>query len=108
MPDHRPAAGTRVGALVAHVMRDTVVDLADAIATGGAPAADGAAALRTMETTIAAYAYAYASAALGRTVAVRLPTEGRCTASASDCAPSTSEHSLVRRRGLYGLTPQGA
>ena len=73
MPDHRPAAGTRVGALVAHVMRDTVVDLADAIATGGAPAADGAAALRTMETTIAAYA----SAALGRTVAVRLPTEGR-------------------------------
>lgn len=104
MPDHRPAAGTRVGALVAHVMRDTVVGLADAIATGGAPAAGGAAALRTMETTIAAYA----SAALGRTVAVRLPTEGRCTASASDCAPSTSEHSLVRRRGLYGLTPQGA
>ena len=60
-------------ALVAHAMRDTVVDLADAIdARAGAPAADGAAALRTMETTIAAYA----SAPLGRTVAVRLPTDG--------------------------------
>ena len=66
MPDHRPAAGTRVGALVAHVMRDTVVDLADAIARGAHRP-------RTARPPCAPWrppSPPDASAALGRTVAV--------------------------------------
>ena len=95
---------------MADAMRDTVADLADAIDTGGAPAADGATALHTLETTVAAYA----SAALGRTVAVRLPTDGPLhrsgvlglrDLSTSDAVPADSP---VRRRGLFGLTPTGA
>ena len=87
-----------------------VADLADAIAAKQAPAADGAAALHTLETTVAAYA----SAALGRTVAVPLPTDGPLHRSGvlglrdlagADAVPADSP---VRRRTLFGLTPTGA
>jgi predicted dehydrogenase len=98
--------GQELGPLVADAMRDTVLDLADAIAHQVTPAADGGAALRTLETTVAAYA----SAALGRTIAVPLPTDGPLHDSgvvglrAFDLPAS----SPVRRRGLFGLTPTGA
>ena len=91
---------------MANAMRDTVADLADAITAKESPAADGAAALRTLESTVAAYA----SAALGRTVAVPLPTDGPLhrsgvlglrDLSGADTVPADS---LVRRRGLFGLT----
>ena len=99
--------GQELAPLVADAMRDTVADLADAITRKHAPAADGAAALHTLETTIAAYA----SAALGRTVSVPLPTDGPLHTAGviglrdlrDDQAVPTS--SLVRRRGLFGLTP---
>ncbi len=98
--------GQELGPLVADAMRDTVVDLADAIARGRAPAADGAAALNTLETTVAAYA----SAALRRTVAVPLPADGPLYSSGvvGLRALDIPEFSLVRRRGLFGLTPAGA
>jgi len=57
---------------------------------------------------------AYASAALGRTVAVPLPTDGPLHNSGvigmrdltgADAVPADSP---VRRRGLFGLTPAGA
>jgi predicted dehydrogenase len=98
--------GQELGPLVADAMRDTVLDLADAIAHRRAPAGDGAAALRTLDTTVAAYA----SAALGRTIAVPLPAEGPLHGSgvvglrAFDLPAS----SPVRRRGLFGLTRAGA
>ena len=95
--------GAELVPLVADALRDTVVDLADAIATGQRPAADGADALRILEATIAAYA----SGALGRTVEVPLPTDGALhrrgvTGLAELDVP---EGSLVRRRGLFGLAP---
>jgi predicted dehydrogenase len=92
--------------LVADAMRDTVVDLADAIGRGGTPAADGAAALHTLETTVAAYA----SAALSSTVAVPLSADGPLYRSGvvGVRALDVPESSLVRRRGLFGLTPAGA
>jgi predicted dehydrogenase len=95
--------GAELGPLVADAMRDTVVDLADAIARGGRPAADGAAALHTLETTVAAYA----SAALGRTVTLPLAAgsplhSGGAIGLAALDVPGSS---LVRRRGLFGLTP---
>jgi predicted dehydrogenase len=92
--------------LVADAMRDTVIDLADAITRAGTPAADGVAALHTLETTVAAYA----SAALGRTVAVPLPTDGPLYRSGvvGVRALDIPESSLVRRRGLFGVTPAGA
>lgn len=102
--------GQELGPLVADAMRDTVADLADAIETERTPAADGAAALHTLETTVAAYA----SAALGRTVAVPLPTDGPLHRSGvlglrdlagPDAVPADSP---VRRRALFGLTPTGA
>jgi predicted dehydrogenase len=99
--------GQELSPLVADSMRDTVADLADAITTKTAPAADGAAARRTLEITVAAYA----SAALGRTVAVPLPADsplhrhgvlGLRDLSGDDAIPGDSP---VRRRGLFGLTP---
>jgi hypothetical protein len=92
------------------VARGTVADLADAIATKQAPAADGAAALHTLESTVAAYA----SAALGRTVTVALPATsplhqsgviGLRDLDGPDTVPADSP---FRRRGLFGLTPTGA
>jgi predicted dehydrogenase len=103
-------AGQELEPLVADAMRDTVADLADAIDAQQTPAADGAAALHTLETTVAAYA----SAALGRTVAVPLPTGGPLhrsgvlglrDLSGADAVPADSP---VRRRALFGLTPSGA
>jgi predicted dehydrogenase len=98
--------GLELGPLVAEAMRGTVVDLADAIARGAAPAADGAAALHTLETTVAAYA----SAALGRSVTVPLSADGalhdRGVVGLRDL--DVPESALVRRRGLFGLTPIGA
>jgi hypothetical protein len=87
-------------------MRDTVINLADAIAGSGSPAADGAAALHTLETTVAAYA----SAALGRTVTIPLDPNGPLHASGvlGLTELDVPESALVRRRALFGLTPAGA
>lgn len=99
-------AGQELVPLVATAMRDTVVNLADAITGRGTPAADGAAALHTLETTVAAYA----SAALGRSVAVPFevdsPLHARGVVGLADMDLPAS--SLVRDRGLFGLTPAGA
>jgi len=99
-------AGQELGPLVATAMRDTVINLADAITGTAAPAADGAAALHTLETTVAAYA----SAALGRTVPVPLDATGPLFAAGvvGLTKLDVPESSLVRRRGLFGLTPAGA
>ena len=99
-------AGQELVPLVADAMRDTVLDLADAINGGGSPAADGAAALHTLQTTVAAYA----SAALQRTVTV--PFESGSALHDSGVVGLTEldvpETSLPRQRGLFGLTPAGA
>lgn len=98
-------AGRELVPLIATAMRDTVIDLADAIA-GGSLATDGTAALHTLEITVAAYA----SAALGRSVPVPLDREsplhqhGVVGLTQLD----VPENTLVRRRGLFGLTPAGA
>lgn len=99
-------AGAELVPLVATAMRDTVLNLADAITAGGAPAADGAAALHTLETTVAAYA----SAALGRSVTVPLDVESplHVAGVVGLTELDVPESSLVRRRGLFGLTPAGA
>jgi predicted dehydrogenase len=96
-------AGQQLGPLIATAMRDTVIDLADAISSGGTPVADGAAALHTLEITVAAYA----SAALGRTVAIPLPIDGPLYASGVGglTALDVPDVALVRRRGLFGLRP---
>ena len=102
--------GEELGPLVADAMRRTVADLADAITEKNTPAADGAAAMHTLETTVAAYA----SAALGRTVTVPLPVDGPLhrfgviglrDLDGDEAVPAESP---VRRRGLFGLSPAGA
>jgi predicted dehydrogenase len=97
--------GQELRQLVADAMRDTVIDLADAITSGRSPAADGAAARHTLETTIAAYA----SAALQRTVTVPLPLDGPLVASGvvGLAEMDVPAESLVRRRRLFTLTPNG-
>jgi predicted dehydrogenase len=97
--------GQELVPLVADAMRDTVIDLADAITAGRAPAADGAAARHTLETTVAAYA----SAALQRTVAVPLPADGPLVAAGVVGLRELDvpADSPVRRRGLFTLTPNG-
>jgi predicted dehydrogenase len=91
--------GQELGPLVADALRATVADLADAIAAKAGPAADGAAALHTLEITVAAYA----SAALGRTVTVPLdgPLHAAGVLGLRDLDVPTD--SPVRRRGLFGL-----
>ncbi|HEY5877610.1 MAG TPA: Gfo/Idh/MocA family oxidoreductase [Nakamurella sp.] len=98
-------AGADLVPLVATAMRDTVLNLADAITGRGAPAADGAAALHTLETTVAAYA----SAALGRSVTVPLDIDSplHLAGVVGLTELDVPESSLVRRRGLFGLTPAG-
>jgi predicted dehydrogenase len=95
--------GQELVELVITALRDTVVDLADAIKDQRLPAADGQAALRTLEATVATYA----SAALGQTVAVPLATDGalhrRGVMGLADL--DVPDWSPVRRRGLFGLTP---
>lgn len=95
------AAGAELEPLIATAMRDTVVDFAEAITTGRAPAADGEVALHILEITLAAYA----SGALGSTVSLPLPTDGPLfTAGVAGLAdigvPPTS---FIRERGLFGL-----
>ena len=92
--------------LIATAMRDTVLNLADAIVGSGSPAADGTAALRTLEVTVAAYA----SAALQRTVAVPFAATDPLFRSGVVGLRELDvpADSLVRRRGLFGLTPSGA
>ena len=98
-------AGQDLRPLVAGAMRDTVIDLADAITGHRAPAADGAAARHTLETTIAAYA----SAAFQRTVAVPLPADGPLSTSGvvGLSRMDVPADSPVRRRGLFTLSPNG-
>jgi predicted dehydrogenase len=92
--------------LVPHVVASvgsTLADLADAIEERRPPAADGHAALRTLEATVAAYA----SAALGTSLTLPLPAEsplhrlGATGLLELDVPPSSG----VRRRGLFGLEP---
>lgn len=95
--------GQELGPLVADAMRDTVADVADAITAGRRPAADGATALRILESTVAAYT----SGALRRTVDLPLPTSSPLhnhgvVGLADIDLPADSP---VRRRGLFGLTP---
>ena len=98
-------AGQDLRPLVADAMRDTVIDLADAITGHRAPAADGAAARHTLETTIAAYA----AAAFQRTVAVPLPADGPLFTSGvvGLSRMDVPTDSPVRRRGLFTLSPFG-
>ncbi len=99
-------AGQGLVPLVADAMRDTVVDLADAITAGRVPAADGAAARHTLEATVAAYA----SAALQRTVSLPLPADGPLVAAGvvGLRGLDVPADSPVRRRGLFTLTPNGS
>lgn len=98
--------GQELEPLIATAMRDTVIDLADAIDGRGSPIVDGDGALHTLELTVAAYA----SAALQRTVEVPLDPEGPLFAAGvvGLTKLDVPEASLVRRRGLFGLTPAGA
>lgn len=97
--------GQELAPLIVSAMRDTVVDLADSISNGVRPAADGAAALHTLELVVAAYA----SASLQRTVPVPLDTRDPLFAAgvASLAALDIPEASPVRLRGLFGLTEMG-
>lgn len=94
-------AGEELGPLVSNALRDTLADVARAIDREAAPAASGAAALETLEITVAAYA----SAALGRSVAVPLDAgdalhvDGVMGLHAHD-VPADS---VVRRKGLFGF-----
>lgn len=97
--------GQELAPLVADAMRDTVADLADAIAAGRPPATTGAAAQRILEATVAAYA----SGALRATVDLPLPADGplfgRGVVGLAEV--KLPDSSPVRRRGLFGLVPSG-
>lgn len=96
--------GQELAPLVATAMRDTVVDLADAVEQRRPPAADGRAALRALESTVAAYA----SAALGSTVTVPLPAGSplhrRGVMGLDEL--EVPGWSPIRQRGLFGFAPQ--
>lgn len=96
-------SGQELGPLIADAVRGTVLDLADAVTTGSAPAADGTSALHTLQATVAAYA----SAALRQTVTLPLPANGPLwTEGAVGLRDlDVPDASPVRRRGLFGLTP---
>lgn len=95
-------AGQQLAPLVADALRDTVVDVADAIRDRRAPAADGAAALATLEATVAAYA----SAATGTTIGVPLDREGPLHREGVVGLKQLDvpANSPVRTRGLFGLS----
>ncbi|WP_040768710.1 Gfo/Idh/MocA family protein [Tsukamurella sp. 1534] len=99
-------AGPELEPLVLASMRDTVVDFADAVRDGRAPAADAAAALHILEVTVAAYA----SGALGRTVPLPFPEDGALfrRGAVGLTELDVPEAALVRRRGLFGLGPSPA
>jgi len=94
-------AGKELRALVLESMQATVLDVADALAPGRRPAADGAQALHILETTLAAYA----SAALGRTVPVTLSPDDPIYRSGVTGIRELDvpDWSPVRRDGLFGL-----
>jgi predicted dehydrogenase len=89
--------------LVTTALRHTVVDLADAIEDQRPPAADGRAALRTLEATVATYA----SAALGHAVGVPLATDSALHRSGvmGLAQLDVPDWSPVRQHGLFGLVP---
>jgi predicted dehydrogenase len=95
--------GQELALLIADAMRDTVIDVADAIRAGQAPAAPGTAALHTLQIVVAAYG----SAATGTSIAVPLPVDSplhrRGVVGLADLA--VRSNSRVRERGLFGLTP---
>ncbi|MGC5023752.1 Gfo/Idh/MocA family protein [Tsukamurella sp. DT100] len=97
-------AGAELESLIAASMRDTVLDFADAIGGGRAPAVDAATARHILEITVAAYA----SGALGATVP--LPLDGALFTSgvAGLAEIGVPDDSFVRRRGLFGLTVPAA
>ncbi|WP_040155298.1 Gfo/Idh/MocA family protein [Mobilicoccus massiliensis] len=99
-------AGQELGPLIADAMRDTVADVAAAISGDGSPVADGAAADRILQATVAAYA----SAATGRVVTLPLPVDGalhrRGVVGLADSDVPTD--SALRTLGLYGLTRKDA
>jgi predicted dehydrogenase len=96
-------AGAELEPLIATAMRENVVDFADAITTGRAPAEDADAALHILQITLAAYA----SATLGTTVPLPLPVDGPLfTRGVTGLAElDLPTDSFPRRRGLFGLTP---
>ncbi|MFE7415780.1 Gfo/Idh/MocA family protein [Rhodococcus sp. NPDC057529] len=98
-------AGQELAPLISAALHSTVVDFADAVNSGRAPAAPGRDALRTLEATVAAYT----SAALGTTIGLPLPVDGpthrRGVIGLADL--DVPETSPVRRRSLFGLTPEG-
>jgi predicted dehydrogenase len=95
-------AGQELAPLVADALRDTVVDLADAIRDGRCPAAAGSAALATLEATVAAYA----AAAMGQTVPIPLDRDSALHRHGVVGLKTLDipAHSPVRTRGLFGLS----
>lgn len=94
-------AGRQLAELVSAAMRDTVADFARAVRSGDSGAASGADALATLEATVAAYA----SAALGHSVALPLdaadPLHLRGILGLRELP--LPERSLVGSLGLFGL-----
>lgn len=99
-------SGQELAPLISQALRDTVVDLADAVAGSHEPAANGEAALRTLEATVAAYA----SAALGRNIEVPLSPESPLHSHGVVGLQTIDvpAQSPVRARGLYGLRPHAS
>ena len=95
-------AGQELRPLIVDSMAATLLDLADAIRDGREPATGGRQGLHTLETTLAAYA----SAALGRTVAVPLARDGavyRLGVAGLRELDEVPGWSPARTSGLFGL-----
>ncbi|GAA1079774.1 Gfo/Idh/MocA family protein [Tsukamurella spumae] len=92
-------AGDELEPLIAASMRATVIDFADAITEGRAPAVDAAVARHILEITLAAYA----SGALG--ASIPLPLDGALFAAgvAGLAEIGVPDDSFLRSRGLFGL-----
>jgi predicted dehydrogenase len=97
------APGQELGSLIADSMREIVADFAAAVHAGRAPLADGAAALRVLETVVAAYG----SAALGRTLPVPLPESSALHRRGVVGVPELDvpADSRLRELGVFGLRP---
>lgn len=93
--------GKELRPLVLDSLKSTVLDIADAIEQRRAPMADGRQGLHILETTLAAYA----SAALGRTVALPFASDEPVFRSGVMGLREldTPDWSPVRRHGLLGL-----
>ncbi|GAA4391337.1 Gfo/Idh/MocA family protein [Tsukamurella soli] len=92
------AGGQELAQLIADAVRDTVADLAAAVRTGRAPAADGAVGLHTLEETVAAYASAALRATVDLPLTGALHDRGVGALAYLDVAPQ----SLVAQRALFG------